>query len=79
MPVKEIRAFHFAHDPDEDYVERNLPIPMCELTVELQKRKLLLIVSFGDAARVREWAERVGVTVIDPEGYSARWARIEPA
>jgi hypothetical protein len=75
---KDIRAFRFAHDPDEDYIESTLPIPSCELTVELHKRKLHLIVSFGDALRVREWAERHGVAVIDPEGYSTRWSRGEP-
>jgi hypothetical protein len=69
---KDIRAFHFARDPDEDYVEKGLPIPWCELTVEYRKRRRRLIVSFGDAARVREWAEQKGVTVIDPEGYSHR-------
>jgi hypothetical protein len=75
---KDIRAFRFAHDPDEDYIEFKLPIPSCELTVELRKRKLRLIVTFGDALRVREWAERHGVSVIDPEGYSTRWSRKEP-
>jgi hypothetical protein len=69
---KDIRAFHFARDPDEDYVEKGVPIPWCELTIEYRKCRRQLIVSFGDAARVREWAEQKGVTVIDPEGYSRR-------
>lgn len=79
LPVKEIRSFRFAPDPDEDYVETRLPVPCCELSVELRRRRLRLIVSCGDAARAREWAERVGVPVIDPEGYSTRWSRNEPA
>jgi hypothetical protein len=72
VQAKDIRAFHFARDPDEDYVEKSLPIPSCELTIEFHKRRLRLIVSFGDAARAREWAEQKGVAVIDPEGYSRR-------
>jgi hypothetical protein len=72
VPPKDTHAFHFARDPDEDYVEKGLPIPWCELTVEFRKHRRRLIVSFGDAVRVREWAEQKGVTVIDPEGYSRR-------
>lgn len=69
---KLIVAFHFARDPDEDYVENSLPIPWCELSIEFRKHWRRMIVSFGDAARIREWAEQKGVTVIDPEGYSRR-------
>jgi hypothetical protein len=71
LKSKDIEAIRFAGDPDEDYVERKLPIPLCQLTIEPRKRRSIqLIVSLGDAARVREWAEHAGIVVIDPEGFS---------
>ena len=75
VSVVEIRSVRFARDPDEDYVESGLPIRVCELTVELRKRPLRLIVSIGDAARVRAWATRNGIPVRDPDGYATRGAQ----
>jgi hypothetical protein len=70
---KDIRVISFAADPREDYVEQTLPIPLCELTIARQRGRLLkLIVSLGDASRVREWAEQHGVPVDDPQKYSSR-------
>ncbi len=71
--TKDIEAIHFASDPDEDYVDKDLPIPLCQLTVNTRKKfSFRLVVSLGDAQRVREWADRIGVVVIDPEGYSRK-------
>jgi hypothetical protein len=75
----DIAGFRFARDPYEDYVESRLPIPVCELTIEARKRSLKMIVSLGDAARVREWAEKMGVAVIDPAGYSTHLLRNDPS
>jgi len=76
----DVRAIRMAPDPDEDYVESKLPIPLCQVTVEGRRgRPIRLVVSVGDAGRLREWAERKGIEVIDPEGYSAGRGRREPA
>ena len=70
----------FAHDPLEDYVENKLPIRMCEVTIERRRgRRLKLIVSTGDAARLREWAEGKGVVVEDPMGYATDNGQIASA
>lgn len=69
---KDIGGFHFERDPDEDYVETKLPIPVCQLTIEMKKRKRRMIVTLGDATRVHEWAVQHGVPVYDPEGYASR-------
>jgi len=72
----DIRAVHLSPDPEEDYVEGQLPFPVCLVTVENKRgRKLRLVASVGDAARLREWAELRGIAVIDPEGYSTGGAR----
>jgi len=72
VPVKDVRGFHFDRDPDEDYVEAGFPIPCCQLTIELRKKKLRMIISLGDASRVSEWAAHHGVPVFDPQGYASR-------
>jgi hypothetical protein len=75
----DILAIHLAPDPDEDYVEGQMPFPVCLVTVEGKHgRKRRLVASVGDAVRVREWAERKGIAVIDPEGYSTGGARKNP-
>jgi hypothetical protein len=72
----DIRAIRLASDPDEDYVESKLPVPFCQVTVDPRRgRPIQLVVSAGDAARLREWAERKGIAVIDPEGYSTGGVR----
>jgi hypothetical protein len=76
----DIRAIRLAPDPDEDYVEAKLPVPYCQVTVDPRRgRPIQLVVSAGDAARLREWAERKGIAVIDPEGYSTREVRNGPS
>jgi hypothetical protein len=79
MEPKDIRAIHFGPDPDEDYAEGKLPFPVCQVTVEGRRRKLRLVTSAGEAARLREWAERKGIAVIDPEGFATRGVRDEPS
>jgi hypothetical protein len=69
---KDVRGFHFDRDPDEDYVESKSPVPTCQLTVELRKRKLRMIISLADASRVSDWAEQHGVSVNDPQKYANR-------
>jgi hypothetical protein len=74
-----VRAIRLTADPDEDYVESRLPIRLCQVTVETRRGcPLRLVVSVGDAARLRRWAEGKGIAVIDPEGYSARGGPKEP-
>jgi hypothetical protein len=76
---KDIRAIHVGPDPDEDYAEARLPFPLCLVTVEAGRRKLRLVASAGDAARLREWAERKGIAVVDPQGLTVRPVGGEPA
>jgi hypothetical protein len=69
----DIGAIRLAADPDEDYVEAKLPFPVCQVTVEARRgRPIRLVVSAGDAARLRVWAERKGIAVEDPSAYSTR-------
>jgi hypothetical protein len=69
----DIIALHFAADPAEDYADVEAPVRVVGITVELSDgRNLRLVVSTGDAARLREWSAQVGVLVIDPDGYSTR-------
>ena len=79
MGPKDIRAIHVGPDPDEDYAEARLPFPLCLVTIEAGRRKLRLVASAGDAARLREWAERKGIAVVDPQGLSTRPVGSEPA
>ena len=66
-----IRAIQFSNDEDGDYTEGDLPVPLCHVTVEARRgRRIQLVASAGDAARLREWAERHGVVVVDPHGLS---------
>lgn len=75
----DIAAIRLAPDRDEDYVESKLPVPLCEATVEGRRgRPIRLVVSAGDATRLRDWAERKGVVVDDPHGYSNRGVRNGP-
>jgi hypothetical protein len=68
----DICAIHLTGDPDEDYVESSLPVPFCQVTVVPRRgRRIRLVASAWDAGRLRDWAERKGIGVIDPEGYSA--------
>jgi hypothetical protein len=76
LEPKDIRAIHLAADPDEDFVETKLPIRVCQVTVEARRGpRIRLVVSAGDAARLRDWAEQRGVAVDDPHGYSTRAVR----
>jgi hypothetical protein len=54
-------------DPAEDYVEKPLPVPLCALTVVLtHDAPIRMIVSRGDALRLKEWAARHNLEVRDP-------------
>ncbi|HKA07466.1 MAG TPA: hypothetical protein VKD71_09430 [Gemmataceae bacterium] len=54
-------------DPAEDYVEKPVPVPLCALTVVVDNAApLKMIVSRGDALRLKEWASRHHVEVRDP-------------
>ena len=68
---KNVRVFRFETDPYEDYAERELPIRLCQLTIEPQKgRAIRMIVSAGEARLARIWAEHRGIAVSDPNGHS---------
>ena len=67
----DIAAVHVSPDADEDYAEDKLPVPWCQVAVRGRRgRTIWLVASVGDAARLREWAERHGVPVDDPHGLS---------
>jgi len=72
VPPKNVRGFRFERDPEEDYIESSLPIPRCQLAIDLGRRTRKMIVSLGDASRAAEWAEQHGVPVVDPQGYASR-------
>ena len=61
----------FGPDPAEDYAEGSMPVRMCEARISVRGRsQFQLIVSAGDAVRLREWATEKGITVTDSDGYS---------
>lgn len=67
----DLAHIEFGPDPAEDYHDHPLPFPLCQATITPQMgRPLRLIVSTGDAARLREWAADHGIPVSDPGGYS---------
>lgn len=82
LETKGIRTFRLCPDPDEDYAESATPVGLCLLTIELRRGSpMRLVITTGDAARLRRWAERQAILVDDPEGYAApasRTARPDP-
>jgi hypothetical protein len=63
----QISHIELGPDPAEDYVEKPLPVPLCALTVALtHDSPIRMIVSRGDAIRLKEWASRHHVEVRDP-------------
>ena len=63
---EEILRIAFAPDPDEDYVEVELPIPLCEVRVYLRPRRdLRIIASVADGIRLRKWAKTKGIEVVE--------------
>jgi hypothetical protein len=76
----QIREVSFGPDPHEDYAESRLPFRLCQATVwPAGGWKLKLIVSAGDAARLRAWAEAKGISVNDPGGHATPGPRSEPS
>jgi hypothetical protein len=68
---RDVLLVEFGPDPGEDYVDGALPIPLCEATITVRRaRPVRLIISVGDAARLREWADANAIPVSDPEGYA---------
>jgi hypothetical protein len=68
---RDVERIEFGPDPHEDYIDSPTPVPLCEATIALTcGAPIRLIVGPGDAARLREWAERHGIAVNDPHGYS---------
>ena len=54
-------------DPHEDYVDADEAVAACEVAVLLRPRgSVRMIVSIGDARRLREWADGHGIPVRDP-------------
>src|SRR5262249_27470121 len=77
-PPSEVELIELGPDPVEDYVESSLPVPCCQATIELESgRRIRLIVSATDAARLRDWAVEKGIAVNDPDGYSTHGLRNE--
>src|SRR5258708_155372 len=67
LPV-DIREIAFGPDPAEDYDDTATPARLCEAHARLRRGKLRLVVSVGDARRVRAWGVRHGIAVSDPAG-----------
>jgi hypothetical protein len=69
----DIEAFRLSADPDEDYVESVTPIRLYQLTVEPRRgSRFQLVITAGDAGRLRTWAERMRVTVVGLDEPSSR-------
>ena len=63
----EILRIDFGPDPGEDYDDSPSPIMMCEVRVRpVHRRTIRLIASVGDGRRLRDWAVRNGIDVLDP-------------
>jgi hypothetical protein len=63
----------FGPDPAEDYAESLLPVLLCQVRISMcNGLQLPMIVSAGDAARIREWAVNREIAVSDPDCYSSR-------
>lgn len=74
-----IAVIRFTNDGDGDYIEDDLPVPLCRVTVEPRRgRRVWLVASTADASRLREWAGQHGVAVEDPHGLSSLKATSEP-
>ena len=75
----DIRAVRFAVDERAEYADGPRPVPLCEVAVEGRGgRRFRLVASAGDAARLRERAERHGIAVLDPHGFTALGSRGRP-
>jgi hypothetical protein len=75
----EIAALRLSPDPDEDYVESITPIPLRLLTVEPRRgSRFHMVITAGDAGRLRAWADRKRVAVSDSEGCSTGQLRTDP-
>lgn len=58
----EIAAIRLTPDPDEDFVDSKLPIPLCQIEIVPRRGPVMrLIGSTADARRLREWAFRKAV------------------
>jgi hypothetical protein len=76
LEPNDVRAIRLSPDPDEDYVESATPVALCQLTIEPRRGSpMRLVITTRDAARLRRWAERTGIPVDDPEGYSTPASR----
>ena len=72
-------SIQFSPDADEDYAEDKLPVPWCQVAVRGRRgRTIRLVASAGDAARLRQWAERHGIAVLDPHGCTTPASRDRP-
>lgn len=64
-PIAVVRRVILSTDPEEDFRESGLPIRYCSVRIEGQfRRPLKLLVSIGDAERLREWAVSRKVEVV---------------
>jgi hypothetical protein len=60
-----IKQISFEPDPKEDYRDLALPIRHREVRIDLRPRgSFRLLVSIGDAQRIREWAVTKGAAVV---------------
>ena len=66
-----IREVQFAPDPSEEFDEVGDAARLCEVRAVLRRGGYLrLVVSVRDAVWVRAWADRHGIPVRDPSGFS---------
>jgi hypothetical protein len=79
LEPSEIAALRISADPDEDYVESVTPIRLYQLTVEPRRgSRFQLVITAGDAGRLRTWAERKRVTVVGLDEPSPGRLSTEP-
>jgi hypothetical protein len=75
----EITTLRFSADPDEDYAESVTPVRLYQLTVEPRRgSRFQMVITAGDAGRLRMWAERKRVAVVGPDEGSSRCVPTKP-
>jgi hypothetical protein len=75
FPSGSVSRVRFAPEPDDEYMEPEPPLQLCEATVEVHSgRRFRLTVDRANADRLRQWAESKGIVVCDSDGYTPRTA-----
>jgi hypothetical protein len=62
---EDVQRIDFSPSRGEDYDDLALPIRRCEAYIRVRRRIIWLTVSVGDGNRLRAWANRKGIQVVD--------------